>query len=176
MDLKLNINMKQNYEIVLRYLQGKPGERTVKFNNTLYGLYESKLHCIMHLYDDGLDKEWTEEKWLVSDMSLNMFMQECEDLSEQEIMNIIFQSGLNSLLKPRKSEKAININGEIIITNKDSITYEDIVELCYGAKYRTHVFSMTYDDLKNFSGILRRGQSVKIVEGLVFSCYDTSNA
>lgn len=79
----------------------------------------------------------------------------------------------------------INANGKEYNYPKDrDISYNDVFALCYpDRKYfegQPQHFLMTYSwkgdgDLKR-QGIISSGESIKPADGMVFNCYDTSNA
>lgn len=85
----------QNYIIVLNALMAAPGERTVVLPNGVrvgWGWGSNKLYHIMYTYNDVKDigtDESNEELWYEYPIDLNYFVELCNRMSEEDIVNLI---------------------------------------------------------------------------------------
>lgn len=86
-----------NLEIVINYLRQNAGEKFITFpDGYRYGWYDNKICMILdrYQYDEKGNKTNEEELWNVSDMPFNYFVDQCNQMSEADIMNLVFEMGL----------------------------------------------------------------------------------
>ena len=88
------------YEIVLNALKQSPGERTILVDGITFGWNKGKLcHAFKRwkgsmFNDDGTTREPDDEMWMVSEVSFNAFVDMCNKIPQEEIVNICFQSAM----------------------------------------------------------------------------------
>jgi len=102
---------KSNSQIVLRYLEEFDGRGTVRFPDGFeYGISEGKL-CLIFMFSEHVDGEWIDgdESWTVYAGSFNYFIEQCELLTEEEIMGMVFALGTKKEIE--RGSRHTNISG-----------------------------------------------------------------
>lgn len=108
------ISRRPNYEIVLRYLRNHEEEATVKLPcGATIGMTGGKVCQILYVYNSGRDffdgNAADEERWVELDLSINDFIRECANLSEETIIQICTHSALMQI----SEESANTLKGPV---------------------------------------------------------------
>lgn len=85
------IRSKPNYQIILRYLSLRQGERKMmlyKDHSLEFGMVNDRLQHILYTDD--------EEIWCESDMTLNEFIKVCKVMTNETIIGVIAAIGLTN--------------------------------------------------------------------------------
>lgn len=81
--------------------------------------------------------------------------------------------------KGPEKEKTIVVNAQKKTTTQKELSFDEVVELAYpdGPRGGNWVYSVTYRRAKgNKSGTLRKGDSVKVKEGMIFDVTQTDKS
>lgn len=93
------------HEVVLRYLLQGEGERKIKLypeHPLEFGMHDNKLCHI--LWNNG------DEMWCISDMTLNEFIRNCNQISDADIVDMCASIALTELKKVPRENKSTEIN------------------------------------------------------------------
>lgn len=96
---------KPNFIIVWNYLAAKPGERTLCLypeHDLEFGVYDERLHHILHKADEDL--------WCLSDMPMNEFVKVCEQMSDEQIIGLVFTEGMRKEMRNMFPERSLLVN------------------------------------------------------------------
>lgn len=87
---------KPNWQIVWNAMEAGV---EIELHGLTYVVVDGKLCARMHVYHNGgsLDREPDEIRYLVSDISLNDFIEECNKLSEEKIIDYAASSVLTKI-------------------------------------------------------------------------------
>ena len=86
---------KSNSQIVLDFFETFEGKGTIQFpDGYRYGMLDSKI-CLILTFSEYVDGEWVDddEQWTDADTSFNYFINQCELLTESDVMGIVFALG-----------------------------------------------------------------------------------
>lgn len=87
-----------NFEIVLKAIREREGQLTVHLPMGIdVGWYDGKLCYILSVWrgiPKGTDTEPDEEHWVECNMSVNAFNEQCAQLSEETIVNLVFSTAM----------------------------------------------------------------------------------
>ena len=103
--------MKSNAQIVLQYLETFEGRGTVQLpDGYRYGMLDNKL-CLVLTFSEYVDGDWIdgEESWAVYDGSFNYFVGQCNLLTEDDIMGMVFSLGMKK--ENTRGTRNTNISG-----------------------------------------------------------------